>query len=180
MVEGVFQCSRGGDNLTSKHRFPRCPSCLEQVVPNSRGCPSCGVAFGSPLEAGENAARDPGLLKPNDWTRISLGLSPRWRAIGSVVSIAFAVFVTCGFAFYLTTPDPTDTFVFFSSAGGLGSAYDVWAFTHGKRTTIFIFSPDRSYSIHEAIPSNTSWRLFGLVLDVAVMATCVGLLLSKI
>jgi hypothetical protein len=149
-------------------------------VPNSEACPACGVAFGSRLQVGEDIDPNPDLLKPNDWTRISLGLSPRWRTIGLVVSVAFAVFVTCAFSIYLTTPTPTDSMVFVVSLGGLGSAYDIWAFTHGKRTTILIFGQDRQYSSHDATSENTSWRVFGLLLDVAMMAACIWVFFSKI
>jgi hypothetical protein len=166
--------------LKDPYRFPRCPNCMEQVIPNSSGCHACGVTFGSPLLAGENADPDPGLLKPNDLTRISLGLSPRWRTVGWVVSVVFAVFVIGAFAVYLTTPDPTDSMVLVLSLGSLASAYDVWAFTHGKRTTIFIFRPDRKFSTHDATSVNTSWRLFGLLLDVAVMTACIWVFLSKL
>lgn len=49
--------------------------------------------------------------------------------------------------------------LFFLGVAVLYGAYEVWAFTHGHRTSIDHFT-------HEAIPSNTSVRVFGLVLDV--------------
>ena len=41
----------------------------------------------------------------------------------------------------------------------LYGSYEVWAFTHGYRTSI-------DHLTHEAIPNNTSVRAFGLVFDV--------------
>lgn len=165
--------------MTDSHRFPRCPNCTEQVIPNSHSCHACGITFGAPLPPGQRADLEPELLKPNDWTRISLGLHPSWRKAGWIVSVAFAVFVACAFAAYLTTPNPTDSTVFLLSVGGLASAYDLWAFTHGKQTTIRFLGPDRKYSQHDATSANTSWRLLGLLLDVAMMVACSWVLLSK-
>lgn len=86
----------------------------------------------------------------------------------------FVAFVLGSWLIYLNTPDPTDTLVFVFSAIGLFSAYDVWAFTHGKPTSITI------YGHHEATPSNTIARVFGLLMDMAMMAACVWVFLSKI
>ena len=46
----------------------------------------------------------------------------------------------------------------------LYSAYEVWAFTHGRRTTI-------DHWTYEGTPDNTSLRVFGLMLDLLF---CVG------
>ncbi len=41
----------------------------------------------------------------------------------------------------------------------LYSAYEVWAFTHGRSTTIDNWT-------HEGNPANTSMRVYGLALDL--------------
>lgn len=40
-------------------------------------------------------------------------------------------------------------------------AFEVWSFTHGRPTFIDSFR-------HEATPDRTSWRVFGLLLDLAL------------
>ena len=40
------------------------------------------------------------------------------------------------------------------------SAYEVWAFTHGRRTSI-------DHWTYDGTPSNTNMRVYGLVLDIA-------------
>lgn len=103
-----------------------------------------------------------------------MGLDPQGRFLGTVTAGMFCTFLLSSWLLYLNTPDPTDTLVFLISVAGLFSAYDVWAFTHGKRTSI------THYGRHEATPSNTVARVFGLLLDLVMMAACVWVFLSKI
>jgi hypothetical protein len=112
-------------------------------------------------------------LSDSRWQTVSLGLDPLGRRIGTATAGLFIAFLLVAWLVYLQTPDPTDTLVFLLSVAGLVSAYDVWAFTHGKRTSITI------YSRHEATPSNTVARVLGLLLDLAMMAACVWVLLAK-
>lgn len=112
-------------------------------------------------------------LSDSRWQTVSLGLDPLGRRIGTATAGLFVAFLVAAWLVYLQTPNPTDTLVFVLSAAGLFSAYDVWAFTHGKPTSITI------YSRHEATPPNTVARVFGLLLDLAMMAACAWVLLSK-
>jgi hypothetical protein len=112
-------------------------------------------------------------LSDSRWQTVSLGLNPLGRRIGTATTGLFVAFLLAAWLVYLQTSNPTDTLVFMLSAAGLFSAYDVWAFTHGKPTSITI------YSRHEATPSNTVARVFGLSLDLAMMAACVWVFLSR-
>ena len=49
--------------------------------------------------------------------------------------------------------------------------YEIWAFTHGRPTSI-------DHYRHEATPDRTGWRVFGLVLDVAFLFFCMRFLKS--
>lgn len=112
-------------------------------------------------------------LSHSRWQTVSLGLDPLGRRIGTATAGLFVAFLLAAWLVYLQTPKPTDTLVFVLSAAGLFSAYDVWAFTHGKPTSITI------YSRHEATSPNTVARVLGLLLDLAMMAACVWVLWAK-
>lgn len=96
------------------------------------------------------------------------------RRIGTATAGLFVAFLLAAWLVYLQTHHPTDSLVFFLSVAGLFGAYDVWAFTHGRATSI------TRYSRHEATPSNTVARVLGLLLDLIVMAACVWIFWSKI
>jgi hypothetical protein len=112
-------------------------------------------------------------LSHSRWQKISMGADPRGRLIGNATTGLFVAFLLVSWVGYVQTPNPTDTLVFLLSVGGLLSAYDIWAFTHGKPTSITV------YGRHEATPSNTVARVFGMLLDLAMMAACAWILLSK-
>ncbi|MGS5089898.1 zinc ribbon domain-containing protein [Hydrogenophaga sp. A37] len=160
--------------MAHPYRFPFCPHCREQVVPDTQACPSCGRALDGLRKEGEGDELSLHPLSHSRWQKISLGLDSQGRLIGKATTGMFVAFVLTSWLFYLNTPDPTDTLVFVFSTIGLFSAYDVWAFTHGKPTSITI------YGHYEAIPSNTIARVLGLLMDLAMMAACVWVLLSKL
>lgn len=112
-------------------------------------------------------------LSDSRWQTVSLGLDPLGRRVGTATAGLFVAFLLAAWLVYLQTPNLTDTLVFVLSVAGLFSAYDVWAFTHGKPTSITI------YSRHEATASNTVARVLGLLLDLAMMAACVWVLWAK-
>lgn len=159
----------------NKHQFPRCPNCLAQVVTGSKGCPSCGREFGAPLEAGENANPDPELLRQNRWTWVSLGRDPLGRMIGKVIAAGFITFILYAWLVYAMSTQPSDGFMVLVVSGwGLFSAHEIWAFTHGRPTSI------PRVGRYEATPANTGQRLFSLLLDMAVMALCAWMFLKGV
>lgn len=158
----------------SKFKFPHCPTCNEQVIPDFRRCPACGGCLDGLRNNCSNAEQSFDPLSHSRWQKISMGRDPRGRLIGTATAGLFCTFLLTSWLLYLNTPDPTDTLVFLISVAGLFSAYDVWAFTHGKRTSI------THYGRHEATPSNTVARVLGLLLDLIMMAACVWVFLSKI
>lgn len=159
------------DSKASRFKFRHCPHCNVQVIPDTPSCPACGGG----LDSLRNAV-DSDLLPLSDsrWQAVSLGLDPLGRRIGTATAGLFVAFLLAAWLIYLQTPNPTDSLVFFLSGAGLFGAYDVWAFTHGKTTSI------THHSRHEATPSNTVVRMLGLLLDLTVMAACVWILWSKI
>ena len=164
------QGTAAGSNA-SRFRFPHCPRCHEQVIPDTSWCPACGAG----LDALRNAFNsDIHPLSDSRWQTVSLGFDPLGRRIGTAIAGLFVAFLLAAWLAYLQTPNPTDALVFVLSGAGLFGAYDVWAFTHGKPTSI------TRYSRHEATPSNTVARVIGLWLDLAVMAACVWVFLPKI
>ena len=158
-----------------KHQVPRCPNCLAQVVTGSTGCPSCGREFGAPLEAGENANPDPELLRQHRWTWVSLGRDPLGRMIGKVIAAGFVTFILYAWLVYAMSTQPSDGFMVLVVSGwGLFSAHEIWAFTHGRPTYVL------RGGAYEATPANTGQRLFGLALDLAVMAVCAWMFLRGV
>lgn len=148
----------------SRFKFPHCPHCHEQVIPDTRWCPACGGG----LDALRNAPEgDVHPLSGSRWQAVSLGLDPLGRRLGTAIAGLFVAWLPVAWTFYLQTPRPTDALVFVLSGAGLFGAYDVWAFTHGKTTSI------TRYGRHEATPANTIPRVLGLLLDLMVMAACV-------
>jgi len=157
----------------SQFKFPYCPHCNEQVIPDTKRCPACGGALDwfSKDGQGYEPSLDP--LNNSRWKNISLGLDDHGRLIGKATTGLFVAFLLSWWLVYLNTPAPTDTMVFMFSVIGCFGAYEVWAFTHGKTTSI------TRYGRHEATPSNAVARVFGLLLDLAVMAACVWFWLSR-
>ena len=157
--------------MPTQHRFPRCPHCDEQVIPDLPWCPACGGGLDALSHAIDGDLHP---LSDSRWQTASLGLDPLGRRIGTATAGLFVAFLLAAWLVYLQTPHPTDSLVFFLSVAGLFGAYDVWAFTHGRATSI------TRYSRHEATPSNTVARVLGLLLDLIVMAACVWIFWSKI
>jgi hypothetical protein len=159
--------------MAHPYRFSFCPHCRVQVVPDTKACPACGGTLGELCKNGDGEEPTVHPLSYSRWQKISMGVDPRGRLIGNATTGVFVAVLLVSWVVYLQTHYPTDTLVFVLSAAGLVSAYDVWAFTHGKPTSITI------YSRHAATPSNTIARVLGLLLDVAMMAACIWVLLSE-
>jgi hypothetical protein len=155
-------------------KFPHCPHCNEQVIHDTKACPACGGTLDGLLKEGYGVELKLHPLSHSRWQKVSMGLDLQGRIAGKATVGVFIAFLLLSWLLYLNTPDPTDTLLFVFSAVGLFSAYDVWAFTHGKPTSITI------YARHKSSPSNTIARVFGLFLDLSMMAACVWVLLSKI
>jgi hypothetical protein len=75
--------------------------------------------------------------------------------------------------FSLASPSETDIERFFFLGAVIAyCTYEVWAFTHGRTTTI-----DRFH--HEPTPKNTNWRVLGLALDVCFSLGAAALLVRS-
>lgn len=157
----------------SRFNFPHCPHCHEQVIPDTKRCPACGGTLD--WFSKDGISYDPSLdpLNGSRWQNMSLGRDHQGRLTGKAIAGLFLAFQLSWWMTYLNTSAPTDTMAFMISAMGLFAAYDVWAFTHGKTTSI------TRYGRHEATPSNTVIRVVGLLLDLALMAACIWYLSSR-
>lgn len=104
---------------------------------------------------------------------MSMGQNPLARRFGNIFFVASAVFVVVAIvrALVYTHLDIEPVFAFVVSGFLLFCAYEVWAFTHGRTTSI-------DSRRHEATPDRTGRRVFGLVLDLAFWCLCVVLLKS--
>ena len=99
--------------------------------------------------------------------------SKQGRIAGNAFVAIFAAFYLYAILVYWRAESNEDdwTRLLFLGAVLLYGSYEVWAFTHGRRTSIDHF-------IHEAIPSNTSVRVLGLVFDVLFTLGVVYLIFS--
>lgn len=98
------------------------------------------------------------------WTDMSMGRNDRARVLGSACLVSALVLVLLAVLVYsLSAPDDDQILRLVGLSGVLiFSAYEVWAFTHGRCTSIDSVT-------HGAVPQNTGWRLFGLVLDFGLL-----------
>lgn len=106
-------------------------------------------------------------------TRMSMGQHGPTRTFGKIFVAANALFILVALfraVRYGDQADETGGAVIFSAFLAF-CAYEIWAFTHGRATSI------DSYR-HEATPDRTGWRVFGLALDVLFWFICMRFLKS--
>jgi hypothetical protein len=139
----------------------RCFHCDSPLPSAARHCPRCERPQPRDDRVGDSV--DYGVL-----ATISMGRHPLARRFGNIFAAASALFVVVAlFRAMRHSGEETDPFGAFIFAGMLGYfAYEIWAFTHGRPTSI------DSYR-HEATLDRTGWRVFGLLLDVALWYACV-------
>ena len=147
-----------------RHKHLRCEHCDRTIWAKSSRCPLCGR---SQLPVGKLAAAD-GLL-----TQMSMGRHQLTRLFGNIFVAANALFVMVALfraLRYGNEDDDSAGALIFSAFLGY-CTYEVWAFTHGRPTSI-------DHYRHEATPDRTGWRVFGLTLDVAFWFLCTRFLKS--
>jgi len=146
------------DSIASRFKFPHCPHCHEQVIPDTSHCPACGRAYSAAFLA-QNEVPIRFHFGSDRWTLISMGLDPWGRQVGKVVAGVLMAFVLYVWWVYGTSAGPRDDM---NAIAGtlliLGGAHEVWAFSHGRPV----------YALRERYPAtlaNTGWRTLGLVGD---------------
>ena len=95
------------------------------------------------------------------------------RTFGKIFVVANALFILVALfraVRYGDQEDETGGAVIFSAFLAF-CAYEIWAFTHGRATSI-------DSHRHEATPDRTGWRVFGLALDVLFWFICMRFLKS--
>jgi hypothetical protein len=154
------------------------PGNNEPHVPVEELCPQCGHKYNQFIASCRNCGRDFWCPWQPEWyenrlTIHSLGQSKAARRAGNAFVAACASFYLYSvLVYWLATSNKDDWLrLFFLGAVSLYGAYEVWAFTHGRRTSIDHFT-------HEAIPRNTSLRVFGLVFDILFTLGSAFLVLS--
>jgi hypothetical protein len=154
-------------------RFPFCPHCKEQVIPDTENCPACGKAIGAKVLARWKAQEPPHFGSARR-ALVSMGLGPWGRRVGKAIVGTLFAFVLYAWLVYATSAGPANGLDAFAVTGlALFCAYDIWAFTHGRTTVV---GQDR----HKANLSNVGRRTFGLGLDVVLMAFCASLFVRGI
>ncbi len=143
-----------GNNEADAPVYQQCQRCGHDYDQFMMNCRNCHTQFWCNWQASWYS---------NPFTRYSMGWSARARSAG-----VFFVGLTLAFVLYASAVflDPESGAphwekLFFLVAVLMYSAYEVWAFTHGRRTSIDTMT-------HEGTPSNTSARVIGLTLDIAL------------
>ncbi len=145
--------------MPKQHRFPHCPHCNEQVIPDTSHCPACGRAYGAAFLA-QNQVPIRFHFGSDRWTLISMGLDPWGRRFGKATAGALIAFVLYAWWVYGTSAGPRDDMgAVVSSLLILGGAHEIWAFSHGRPV----------YALRQRYPAslaNIGWRTLGLAGDV--------------
>jgi hypothetical protein len=106
-------------------------------------------------------------------TQMSMGRHDLTRTFGKIFVAANALFVLVALFRAVRHGDQDDdtagAFIFSAFLGYC--VYEIWAFTHGRPTSI-------DHYRHEATPDRTGWRVFGLALDVFFWFICMRFLKS--
>jgi CDP-diglyceride synthetase len=100
------------------------------------------------------------------WLLASMGRSVRAQRLANLFLSLAAAFTAYGFLVHVFWGDREawGNYLIFAALLAF-CCYEVWAFTRGRRTSIDTMT-------HEPIPQNTSWRVFGLILDIALALMC--------
>ena len=141
-----------------------CFRCRKRRPASARTCESCNAEFWCEWMAEWYESR---------LTKVSLGQDHCARRLGNAFSAsAAAILITTASVIHdqaSATQEPLGILV--ALILGCLSIYEVWAYCHGKTTTIDSF-------MHTAKPTNTLVRTFGLILDFGVLAMAFYILFS--
>lgn len=93
-----------------------------------------------------------------------MGRNERARAAGAIcLTFALVLVLLAAFVYLISSPDGNQIWALVILSGMvIFNAYEAWAFTHGRTTSIDGWSTN-------AVPRNTGWRLFGLALDLVLL-----------
>lgn len=93
-----------------------------------------------------------------------MGRNERARAAGAnCLTFALVLVLLAVLVYLVSSPDGDQIWALVILSGVvIFNAYEVWAFTRGRTTSIDGWSTD-------AVPRNTGWRLFGLALDLVFL-----------
>ena len=146
--------------LSIADRCPQCGSSYNQFTPR---CQSCGQHFW--------CRWNPAWYE-HPLSRISLGQSPTARRTGLIFAVSAVLFFIYTLAvFYVSHVSSIEwEGLLILGAVVVYSAYEVWAFTHGRRTTM-------EHWTHEGTPDNTQTRVLGLVMDLLLCAGAICLII---
>ncbi len=144
------------------------PGNNETHIPIEEMCPQCGHSYNQFMPSCQNCRSKFWCRWEKFWydhplTLASLGQNRGARAIGSAFIVAIATFFLYAVLVYWLGQSSKSDWerLLVLDVVLLYGGYEVWAFTHGRRTSIDRFT-------HNATPDKTSIRTFGLVLDVVV------------
>jgi hypothetical protein len=154
------------------------PGNNESHVPIEEMCPQCGHKYNQFIAACKNCGREFWCLWQPEWyknplTVHSLGQSKQARRTGNAFVAIFVAFYLYSVLVYWLASSTKDDWLRLIFLGPviLYGSYEVWAFTHGRRTSIDHFT-------HEATPGNTSLRALGLAFDLLFTLGAAYLVLS--
>ncbi len=140
----------------------RCYKCRHPRYESDRQCTKCGTDFW--------CRWDPALYKGR-LTRISLGQDSTGRTAGNYFAIGTVLLLTYGLVvrMYYAHPAPPGLQAVLALFIGLFGAYEVWAYFHGRATSI-------DHITHEPRLENTVWRSVGLIGDIFFVGFALHLL----
>lgn len=141
-----------GNNESATQIQQQCQRCGHDYDQFMMNCKNCQTQFWCRWQASWYA---------NPCTRYSMGWSARARSAGTIFVALTLAFVLYASAVFLSpgSGHPQWGRLLFFVVVMTYSAYEVWAFTHGRRTSI-------DHWTYDGTPSNTNMRVYGLVLDI--------------
>lgn len=144
----------------------RCSQCGHDYTEEDRHCRNCNCEFWCDWQSEWYVPY---------WTDVSMGRNKSARAAGSIcMNLALALVLLAGVVYLFAAPDGDQILAFvLLSAFVIFNAHEVRAFTHGRTTSIDGWSS-------EAVPKNTALRIFGLTLDLFVLAGCLYFFFTKL
>ena len=140
----------------------RCHECGKSRSESTRQCKNCHTEFWCPWNP--------------DWykgrlTRVSIGKDKLGRQIGILFAVVGTLVLLYGAFLQVqyASAESEDTGALFGVLIGAFATYEVWAYFHGRQTSIDSFS-------HEPRPDKTLWRTVGLVGDFAYFGIACAIL----
>jgi hypothetical protein len=133
-----------------------CYRCGQQHPNNPQTCKKCNADFWCEWDSQWYQGR---------LSKISLGQDPTARKLSIYFIAIFGTILLAAAAteYHAAFKDGDWARIIIPLIIGAHSIYEIWAFCHGRKTTI-------EHCTHTAVPRNTHIRTLGLILDFAVLA----------